>query len=74
MIINFFFQLVGPTYDELFKTVTPAITKRNTNIQEANTPNQHLSITLCYLVTGNTFEDLKFIVLYLYSPLEVLCR
>jgi len=70
---NNFFQLVGPTYDELFKTVTPTITERNINIQEANTSSQHFTITLCYVVTGNTFEDLKFIVLYLYSPLELLC-
>jgi len=68
-----FFQLVGPTYDELFKTVAPTNTERKTNTQEANTPSQHLSIMLCYLVTGNTFEDMKFIVLYLYSPLELLC-
>jgi len=74
MIIKNFFQLVSPTYDELFKTVTLTITERNTNAQETNTPSQHLSLMLWYLVTGNTFEDLKFIVLYLYSPLELLCR
>jgi hypothetical protein len=29
-------------------------------MRDAIPPSQRLSITLCYLVTGNTFEDLKF--------------
>jgi hypothetical protein len=48
------------SFDELLKIVTLTIAKRNTNMREAITPSQRLSITLCYLATGNTFEDLKF--------------
>jgi hypothetical protein len=39
--------------------ITPRIEKRNTIMREAIPPSQRLSITLCYLATGNTFEDLK---------------
>jgi hypothetical protein len=68
MIIKNFLQLDSHTYDELFKTVTHIIANRKNNIQEANNPSQHLPIMLCYLGTGNTFEELKLILLYLYSP------
>jgi len=47
------------SFDEPLKTVTPVITKRNTNMQEAIVPSQHLSIMLCYLASANTFEYLK---------------
>jgi hypothetical protein len=40
--------------------ITPRIEKRNTTMQDAIPPSQRLSITLRYLATGNTFEDLKF--------------
>jgi hypothetical protein len=36
-------------FDELLKTVTRTIAKRNMKISEAVTPSQILSITLCYL-------------------------
>jgi hypothetical protein len=54
-----FLLLVDSSCDELLKTVTPMISKRNTNMQEAIIPSQHLSIILCYLATGNTLEYLK---------------
>jgi hypothetical protein len=56
-----FLLLDGPSFDELLKLVTPVYSKRNTNMKEAITPSQHLSIMLCYLATGNTFEYLKFV-------------
>jgi len=42
-------------------SVIPAIDERFTNMQEAVTPSQRASITLCYLDGGNTFEGLKFL-------------
>ncbi|KAG5877868.1 hypothetical protein JTB14_031384 [Gonioctena quinquepunctata] len=54
------FLLDGTSYDELLKMVTPIIQKTNTNMRDAISPSQRLSITLQYLATGNTFEDLKF--------------
>jgi hypothetical protein len=40
--------------------IAPRIEKRNTAMRDAIPPSQGLSITLRYLATGNTFEDLKF--------------
>jgi hypothetical protein len=44
---------------------------RNTNIRAAVTHSQRLFITLRYLATGNSFEDMKFI--RVTSRLELLC-
>jgi hypothetical protein len=40
--------------------ITPRIEKMNTTMRDAIPPSQRLSITLRYLATGNSFEDLKF--------------
>nr|CAH7719682.1 unnamed protein product [Callosobruchus chinensis] len=40
--------------------VTPIIQKTNTNMRDAISQSQRLSITLRHLATENTFEDLKF--------------
>jgi hypothetical protein len=50
-----FLQLDVQSFDELLKTVTLTVTKRNTNLQEAVTSSQCFSITLCYLATRNPF-------------------
>jgi hypothetical protein len=55
-----FLQLDTTSFDELLKMITPQTEKRNTTMHNAIPPSQRLSITLCYLATGNTFEDLKF--------------
>lgn len=47
-------------FEELLQKVKPLIEKKNTVMREAISPYQRLSITLRYLATGNTFEDLKF--------------
>lgn len=49
------------TFNQLLELVTPAIEKKNTHLRDAIPANQRLSITLRYLATGNTFEDLKFL-------------
>jgi len=55
-----FLRLDATSFDELLKMITPRIEKRNTTMRDAIPPSQRLSITLRYLPTGNTFEDLKF--------------
>jgi hypothetical protein len=55
-----FLQLDATSFDELLKMVTPRIEKRNTTMRDAIPQSQRLSVTLCYLAAGNTFEDLKF--------------
>jgi hypothetical protein len=49
---NFFFLLDGPSFLRLFTIVTLAVANRFTNMREAVTLRQHLSITLCYLDSG----------------------
>ena len=44
------------TYGELLNLVGPKIQK-----QDTQTPNQRLSIILRFLVTANSFSDLKFL-------------
>lgn len=55
-----FLRLDGRSFDELLKMITPRIKKRDSILRDAIPPSQRLSITLRYLATGNTFEDLKF--------------
>jgi hypothetical protein len=55
-----FLRLDATSFDELLKMITPRIEKRNFTMRDAIPPSQRLSITLRYLATGNTFEDLKF--------------
>lgn len=57
---NNFVRLDITKFQELLDLVTPLIEKKNTNMREAIPPFQRLSITLRYLATGNTLEDLKF--------------
>lgn len=56
-----FLRMDGDSFDELLSLVTPFIQKQDTMMRESISPLQRLSITLRYLATGNTFEDLKFI-------------
>ena len=55
-----FLRLDATSFDELLKMITPRTEKSNTTTRDAIPPSQRLSITLRYLATGNTFEDLKF--------------
>lgn len=48
------------TYLELLKAVTPFIIKKNTHLREAISPHERLTVTLRYLATGRSYEDLKF--------------
>lgn len=48
-------------YNELLQMVEPLIEKQTTNMRQPISPTERLSITLRYLATGNTFEELKFV-------------
>lgn len=48
------------TYFELLNLVTPLIMKKNTKLREAISPHERLTVTLRYLATGRSYEDLKF--------------
>ena len=47
-------------YLELLSLVTPIIVKQNTKMRIAIPPHERLIVTLRYLVTGRSYEDLKF--------------
>jgi hypothetical protein len=55
-----FLRLDATSFDELLKVITTRIEKMNTAMRNAIPPSQHSSITLRYVASGNTFEDLKF--------------
>lgn len=48
------------TYFELLNLVTSVIIKKNTKLREAISPHERLTVTLRYLATGRSYEDLKF--------------
>ena len=56
-----FLRMDGESFDKLLDLVRPYITKENTVMRSAISPFERLSITLRFLATGNTFEDLKFV-------------
>lgn len=48
------------TYFKLLEHVTPYIAKQNTNMREAISPHERLTATLRFLVSGMSYEELKF--------------
>lgn len=48
------------TYLELLTLVTPLIQKKSSHLREAISPHERLTVTLRYLATGRSYEDLKF--------------
>lgn len=55
-----FLRLDSSTFDKLLALIEVQIKKQDTCMRDAIPPSQRLSITLRYLATGNSFEDLKF--------------
>lgn len=47
-------------WNELLTLVTPLILKKDTVMRKAISPKDILSVTLRYLATGNTFQDLSY--------------
>ena len=52
-----FLRMDEESFDELMDMLTPLIQKKDTRMRVL----KRLSVTLRYLATGNTFEDLKFL-------------
>ena len=61
-----FLRMNEDSFDELLELVRPFIIKQDTNMRDAISPADRLSITLRFLATGNTFEDLKFMCASLF--------
>lgn len=55
-----FLRMDIETFEALLDLVTPYIKKKDTVMREAITPKARLAVTLRFLATGNSFEDLKF--------------
>ncbi|ESO93725.1 hypothetical protein LOTGIDRAFT_100028, partial [Lottia gigantea] len=55
-----FLRMDANSFDELLDMITPLIEKQKTNMRDPISPNERLSVTLRYLATGNSFQDLKF--------------
>ena len=51
---------------ELLWMVTPIIEKEDTTMWQAISANEHLSVTLRYLATGNTFEIQRVLNFFLH--------
>ena len=56
-----FLRMDGPSFDELLGLVEPLIRKEDTVMRASIPPFVRLSITLRYLVSGNSFQHLKFL-------------
>jgi len=55
-----YFRMNIDIYNKLLSMVEPLIIKKDTNMRESIPPNQRLALTLRYLATGRSFEDLKY--------------
>ncbi|XP_041422068.1 protein ANTAGONIST OF LIKE HETEROCHROMATIN PROTEIN 1-like [Xenopus laevis] len=55
-----YLRMSDSNFEHLFEAIRPAITKQNTCMRQAISPEQRLIATLRYLATGRTLEDLKF--------------
>ena len=55
-----FLRIDVAAFEELLAMIKPKIEKQNTIMRDAVPASQRLSITLRFLATGNTFEDLKY--------------
>ena len=48
-------------FQELLRKVTPLIQRQDTNMREAISPSERLSITLRYLATGDSYYSLEYL-------------
>lgn len=56
-----FLRMNETAFDELLSLVQPLIRKEETVMRSSIPPCERLSITLRYLASGNSFEDLKYL-------------
>ncbi|KAJ8979681.1 hypothetical protein NQ317_001082 [Molorchus minor] len=57
---NYPTELDEDSFNSLLELVGPKITKQNTKFRDAISAEERLIVTLRYLATGNSYEDLKF--------------
>ncbi|KAJ8872860.1 hypothetical protein PR048_026476 [Dryococelus australis] len=50
-------------YFDLLPLVSPLIRSQYTCMRAANTPHEHLTITLRFLATGRSFKELKYTII-----------
>ncbi|PIO39217.1 hypothetical protein AB205_0041830 [Aquarana catesbeiana] len=55
-----FLRMTDPVFHRLLALLTPYISRQDTCMRQAITPEQRLVATLRYLVTGRSLQDLKF--------------
>ncbi|PIO09622.1 hypothetical protein AB205_0157450 [Aquarana catesbeiana] len=55
-----FLRITDPVFHRLLALLTPYISRQDTCIRQAITPEQRLVATLRYLATGRNLQDLKF--------------
>lgn len=55
-----YLSMDSSSFGELLGMVSPLIQRNDTVMRDAISPNQRLYATLRYLVSGHTFEELKF--------------
>lgn len=55
-----YFRMYINIYNKLLSMVEQLISKMDTNMRECIPPNQRLALTLRYLATRRSFEDLKY--------------
>ena len=55
-----YLRMDSEAYLELLQKVTPHIRKCDSVMRRAITPHEQLSMTLQFLATGRSYEDLKF--------------
>ena len=55
-----YLRMDSEAYLELLQKVTPRIRKCDSVMRRAITPHERLSVTLRFLATGRSYEDLKF--------------
>ena len=60
------------TYVDLLSRVSPFITYEDTNMRKAITPHERLSVTLRYLATGRSLNDLKYSAIISTSSLSAI--
>ena len=55
-----FLRMMDPVFHRLLASLTPYISRQDTCMRQAITPEQRLVATLRYLATGRSLQDLKF--------------
>lgn len=56
-----FFQISSSEFDDLLNKIRPLITKKDTNMRKAISPETKLMITLRYLLTGDSYRSLMLL-------------